>query len=106
MAPENSKITAAIDEAAIREFVTKRFIAEGKDSTVKEIADGMGVNEARVRKIINDNNFNRDGWATHYQDTRSNKSSNYGAFVGAGIHKVWFYGPSRRYMAQIVKERA
>lgn len=97
-----NKAKNRVDEQAIRAFVTHRYITDGKDSTVKEIAEGVGASEASIRRIINGNRFNLDGWASTYQDTRSSSSTNYPGF-SSGVHKVWFYGPSREYMAKIIR---
>ena len=89
-------------EQQILNWVTRRFIAEGKDSSVKEIAAGLGVSEDKVRKVFSAHHGCLPG-LTYDHVIRDFPSKSYGALVEPHRVRVGVYGPTRSTLAQMVK---
>lgn len=87
---------------AIVDWVTERYIETGKESSVKEIAAGIGVSESTVRKAFD---------AVHgcpaelhpEQDSIACPDKYRPGINPDHIRKVWVYSPAKRYMAEIIK---
>lgn len=84
--------------ADIEAWVIERYIRDGKDSTVAEIAAGMGISETSVRRDIAE--ANDIAYSVEY---RTSYSTNYRGFEH-GSHKVGVYGPTRKTLARIIRE--
>ncbi len=80
-------------------FVTDRYIREGKDSTIKEIAEGLEWSETAVRRVFREHDGLIDGM-TSSESSVQRRESNYGTVVG--FKKVRVYGPSRKHLVSVI----
>lgn len=85
------------DKQAILRLVTDRFIAEGRDSTVAEIAARLCWGESRVRKLLA---RPLEGLRVG-QESRPSHSRDYPG-MEAGTHRVWVYGPTREHLSSLL----
>lgn len=79
---------------ALVDWITTRYVATEEDSTVKEIAHGMGWSESKVRRLLDNE---PDVWCRLITtvDSRTSHSTNYLGFK-TGMHHVRVWGPSRK----------
>jgi predicted transcriptional regulator len=86
----------------VRDFVVERFISSGKDSTVKEIALGLGISESTVRKVFKAQGGTIRG-LRYERESRESHSRNV-PNINIGAHYVGAWGPSCELLAEIIKE--
>jgi hypothetical protein len=82
-------------------WVTERFIAEGTESTVADIAQALVMSEHRVRRALQDRVVSRDlVWS---KAVRTSYSTHYRMFE-SGAHTVGVWGPRPTALARIIRE--
>lgn len=92
------QINDARHAASIRDWCTARFIAEQKDSTSAEIADGTGISLSTVRRVMRQHGGCVPGLGC-WQVSRESHSKDY-PMMSSGYHRVWTYGPTREELAK------
>jgi hypothetical protein len=95
---QRAAIKRGEDVTDVTAWVTERFIAEDKESTVADIAQALVMSEGRVRRSLQ---ASRDVvWS---EERRTSYSTNYRMFE-SGSHKVGVWGPRRTALARIIRE--
>jgi hypothetical protein len=98
MQHQRAAIKRSEDAADVIAWVTERFIAEGRESTVPDIAQALVMSEGRVRRALQ---ASRDlVWS---EEVRTSYSTHYRMFE-SGSHKVGVWGPRRTALARIIRE--
>jgi len=82
-------------------FVTERFIHSEEGSTVKDIAEGLKVSQANVRKLLGEAHGCPDG-LTVDTESRPSYSRNYPGYQ-TGEHRVDVFYPTKSTLVQIIR---
>lgn len=88
-------------QETLRDAIVAHYLETGNDCTVKEIAARLTWSESKVRKLLNDaHGFCVEGLHVS-EETRTSYSTHYTMFA-QGAHKVAVYGPTRRYLRELL----
>lgn len=96
-----------MDKAAkiklVVDAVVLMFLATGKESTVKDIAEKLGWTETQVRSALRSAPGGCPMELSWDQDTRTSYSRNYRG-MESGVHKVSVYGPTMGTLRKMINE--
>ncbi|APU88953.1 hypothetical protein Rctr197k_155 [Virus Rctr197k] len=81
-------------------FITRRYLETGNDSTVKEMAEGLGWSASKVRAVIDHNRGALPGMCSQ-REARESFSKDYPS-MQAGAHMVFVYGPTRATLRAMI----
>lgn len=92
-------------EQTVVEYVIERYIQEEKTSTVREIAEGLGISQASVRNALRDDlGMTRSPDLDTAFEHRTAEDKHYGTFAPTKVYKTSVWYPSFRTLVRIIRE--